>query len=176
MYTFFSSSTTISFTLSFNLQSTFTNLYHTHYASLFNMRSLPPLKADHVKTLLCQGKSTRQIARKLQVSHGFVTKIRLQDKENIPEPKMGRLVKVSKRTRQEALKTKFLTNDFNDENHSYEEAQEYICSVSEGPVHRETIRCYLRAEGVKTRVKPDSPFLTNKHMTARHKSARNHIK
>ena len=62
----------------------------------------------------------RQIEREQGVSHGFVAKIRLQDKENIPEPKMGRPAMVSKRTRQ-VLKTKLLNNDFDDENHKYEE-------------------------------------------------------
>jgi transposase len=109
------------------------------------------------------------------VSHGFVTKIRLQDKENIPEPKMGRPIKVSKTTRH-ALKTKFLTNDFDDENQKYEEAQEYICSVGEGPVHRETIRRHLRAEGVMARVKPGSPFLTKDQIVARYQFAKDHIK
>ncbi|KAF9179472.1 hypothetical protein BGZ50_006891 [Haplosporangium sp. Z 11] len=71
----------------------------------------------------------------LGVSHGFVTKVRQKDKENISKPKMGRPVKAFKRTRQ-ALRTKFLTNDL-DDNHKYEEAQEYICSVGEGPVHRD---------------------------------------
>ena len=157
----------------FHLQSTFINLHRTHSALLLNMKPLPPSKADHVKTLVSQGKSTRQVARELQVSHGFVTKIRLQDKENLPEPTMGRPAKVSKRTRQ-ALKTKFLTNDFEDENNRYMEAQEYICSVGEDPVHRETIRRYLRAEGVMARVKPEAPFLTNKHKKTRHKFARDH--
>ena len=55
--------------------------------------------------------------------------------ESLLAPKMGRLTKVSKKTRQ-ALKTNFLANDFNNENQKYEESQEYICSVGEGPVHR----------------------------------------
>jgi transposase len=139
------------------------------------MRPLSSSKADDVKTLLRHGKSTRQVAMTLNVSHGFVTKIRLQDKENIPKPKMGRPIKVSKTTRQ-ALKTKFLANDFNNENQKFEEAQEYICSVGEGPVHRQTIKRYLRAEGVVARVKPDSPFLTKKQMTARYEFAKDHIK
>jgi len=139
------------------------------------MRPLPPSKIDNVKTLLRHGKSTRQVAAELNVSHGFVTKIRLQDKENIPKPKMGRPAKVSKRTR-EALKAMFLANSFDNENDKYEEAQEYICSVSEGPVHKETIRRYLRAERVMARVKPDSPFLTKDQMAARYKFAKDHVK
>ncbi|KAF8936891.1 hypothetical protein BGZ47_009280 [Haplosporangium gracile] len=75
------------------------------------MRPLSASKVDNVKTLLCQGKSTRQVATELNVSHGFLTKIRLQGKENIPEPKMRRPTKVSKTTRQ-ALKAKLLANDF----------------------------------------------------------------
>ncbi|KAF9311403.1 hypothetical protein BGZ91_006817 [Linnemannia elongata] len=139
------------------------------------MRPLPPSKVDNVKTLLRQGISTRQVATELNVSHGVVTKIRLQDKENIPEPETGRPTKVSKTTRH-ALKTKFLTNDFDDENQKYEEAQECICSVGEGPVHRETIRRHLRAEGVTARVKPSSPFLTKDQIAPRYQFAKDHVK
>ncbi|KAF9913531.1 hypothetical protein FBU30_003277, partial [Linnemannia zychae] len=89
------------------------------------MRAIPLSKIDNVKSLLRQGKSTWYTASALNVSHGFVTKISLQDKENIPEPRMGRPTKVSKEIRR-ALKMKFLTNEFNNENQKYEEAQEYI--------------------------------------------------
>lgn len=123
---------------------------------------------------LRQGRSTRQVAKDLGVSHGFVTKIYGKDKENIPEPKMGRPFKVSQRTKL-ALKTKFLRNDFDDEGHKYQEAQGMICSVGEGPVHRETIRRYLRDEQVVARLKPDGPLLTEEHMEARRKFAKDHI-
>lgn len=139
------------------------------------MRPLPLSKVNNVKSLLRQGKSTRQIEKELNVSHPFVIKIRRQDKKNIPAPKMGRPTKVSKRTRR-VLMIKFLTNDFDDENRKYEEAQEYICSVGEGPVHRETIRRYLQAERVTARVKPDSPFLTKDQIAARYKFAKDHVK
>lgn len=138
------------------------------------MKPLPLSKRQDVIVLLRQGRSTRQVARDVGVSHGFVTKVRLQDKENIPEPKMGRPSKVSKQTKQ-ALKTKFITNDFENEDNKYAEAQRYICSVGEGPVHRETIRRYMRAENVRAGAKPDSPHLTKEHMASRYKFAKEHV-
>lgn len=88
---------------------------------------------------------------------------------------MGRPAKVSKRTR-ETLKAKFVANNFEDENRKFEEAQEYICSVDEDPVHKQTIKRYLRAEGVTARVKPDSPFLTKDQIAARYQFAKDHVK
>ncbi|KAF9925085.1 hypothetical protein FBU30_005078, partial [Linnemannia zychae] len=79
------------------------------------MRPLSLSKVNSVKNLLHQGKSIWQIEKELNIPHPFIIKIHQQDKKNIPAPKMGRPIKVSKRTRC-ALMIKFLINDFDNKN------------------------------------------------------------
>lgn len=134
------------------------------------MRPLPQSTVDNVKVQLRHGKSARQVSKDLGVSISFALKVRQQDKENIPDPKIGRPTKVSGRTRA-ALKSKMLDGEFR----RLTDAQNYVRSMNEGPVCKRTVVNYLEAQGLPARRKPESPRLTKKHIAARKKFAREHV-
>jgi transposase len=67
---------------------------------------MKPIAQSTVKTAshsateqLRQGKSTREVACNLRISVSSVIKVRKEDKENIPEPHLGRPRKISTKTR-----------------------------------------------------------------------------
>jgi len=128
---------------------------------------------DDIKSQLLMGRSTRQIEKMLQVSHGLVVKQRAaimkDDKENIPPPKVGRPAKVSKST-QHQLCSKFLVGNLQ----TLGEAQEFLQSLGEGPVHDRTIKRYLEANGIWAFIKPAAPALDKEHIDERLEFAKQH--
>lgn len=125
---------------------------------------------DNARIQLRHGRSTRQVSKALGISIGLVAKIREKDKENIPEAKVGRPTKISKGT-SHLLAEKYLIGDLE----SIHDAQQYVLSVNEGPVHDNTIRNHLKAEGVNAFVKQKKPSLSPKNMAERYKFALDHL-
>jgi transposase len=134
------------------------------------MRPLPKAIVDNAIAMLQNGNSARATAMALRISISSAIRIQQQQKENIPSLKKGRHKKVSKATRatmarqmrQGALR-------------SIHEAQQYIESVDGCHVHGETVRRYLRQEGLKAYVKSRKPDLTKDQMKARRKFAKEHM-
>lgn len=134
------------------------------------MRPLSEATRNNVKALLFQGKSTREVQKELNVSHGFVSKVHQENQENIPPVEMGRPQKISKST-QHTICSQFLTG----KQETFNDAHEYIQSVNEGPVHKRTIKRCLARAGVKAGVKQDEPYLTPEQVAKRYQFAKDHI-
>ena len=124
---------------------------------MFNLRPNYCDTIAPVKTQLRHGKSARQVSQALGISIGSVATIREKDKENIPAAKSGRPAKISNETRHR-LAQGYLTGDLQ----SIRDAQQYLLSINEGPVHDNTIRNHLKNEGVKAYVKQKKPSLSPK--------------
>lgn len=137
------------------------------------MKPLSKSIKDDIKTQLLQGRSIGQVEKALHVSHGLVVKQRAavmkDDKENIPPSKVGRPAKVTKST-QHQLCSNFLVGNLQ----TFGEAQEFLQSLGEGPVHNRTIKRYLEAEAIWAFVKPAAPALEQEHIDERFKFGKQH--
>ena len=135
------------------------------------MTRLPRLVKESVKDKLSEGKSISQVQQETGVSHGFVEKTRNEVKDSIPEPKMGRPTKVTRRTRS-ALAIKEQEGEFR----HLRDAQAYIKKLDKVPVCKRTVTRYFKAVGLTARRKPDAPSLTDEQMRKRLEFARDHVK
>ncbi|KAF9106236.1 Galactose-3-O-sulfotransferase 3 [Mortierella sp. AM989] len=108
------------------------------------MRPLPKATVQNATVQFRQGKSAREVAKSLKISLGSALRIRREDKEHIPDPRLGRPSKVSKRTRK-ALAHKFETGELQD----IRDGQRFVQSVDGVWVHEQSIRNYLKSEGLK---------------------------
>ncbi|KAF9111504.1 hypothetical protein BGX27_004822 [Mortierella sp. AM989] len=108
-----------------------------------------------------QGKSTREVAKSLNISLGSAIRIRQKDKQNIPDPRMGRPPKVSKKTRK-VLARKFETGELQ----NIRDGQQFVQSIEGVQVHVRSIRNYLKGEGLRCYVQSKKPDLTEEQMNA----------
>jgi transposase len=141
-------------------------------SALFNfvMRPLPKAIVDNAIVMLRNGNSARATAKALGISISSAVRIQRQQKENIPPLKKGGPMKVSERTRETMarLKREGILRSIHD-------AQKYIESVEGCRVHGETVRRYLRQEGLNAYVQPRKPDLTKDQMKERRKFAKEHM-
>jgi transposase len=134
------------------------------------MRPLPKAITDNAIVLMRNGQSARAAAKALGISVSSAIRIQRKDKEDIPPIARGRPAKVHKRTKTLLAKQmKIGTLE------SIHEAQQFIESTEGVHVHGETVRRYLRNEGVKAFVQPKKPDLTRKQRFARRKFAKEHL-
>lgn len=134
------------------------------------MRPLPKAIVDNAIVMLRNGNSARATAKALGISISSAVRIQQQQKENIPPLKKGGPMKVSEASRatMARLKREGILK-------SIHEAQKYIESVEGCRVHGETVRRYLRQEGLNAYVQPRKPGLTKDQMKARRKFAKEHM-
>lgn len=144
------------------------SLFH-HRHSYEIMKSISQDKQQNAKVLLRKGISSRNVSKELGVSVGAILRVRREDKENIPDPKMGPPSKVSKITKDKIVR-QFNTGKLQ----SICEAQELVQSVEGVHVHETTIRSLMKDGGLKGYVKRNKPLLTKKHRKARLRFARDH--
>jgi transposase len=121
--------------------------------------------------MLQQGKSVREVATTLNISLGKVSKLRQENQENIPDPKMGAPSKVSKQT-QRLLARQFDTGKIL----TLRDGQRLVKSTEGVQVHIDSIRNYLRQEGLKAYVQQKKPLLTREQIAARKDFAERHLK
>jgi len=134
------------------------------------MKSLSPQTVYDAMVMLRQGKSHRKISKSLGISVASVSKIRQQDKKNIPAPKMGRSCKVTKKTKE------ILTRQFNTGKVLTLRQGQQLVQSSEGKhVHVESVRNYLKQQGLRAYIRPKKPDLTADHIAARYKFAKEHL-
>ncbi|KAG0195369.1 hypothetical protein BGX31_006351, partial [Mortierella sp. GBA43] len=109
------------------------------------MKPLSKAVTDDATVLLRQGKSSREVAKTLGISIGSALRIRKEEQENIPEPKMGRPWKVSKTTR------RHIAREYNTGNiTTLREGQQLIKSTEGIHVHARTVDKYTKMEGLRT--------------------------
>ncbi|KAF9342683.1 hypothetical protein BGX26_007047, partial [Mortierella sp. AD094] len=119
------------------------------------LKRLSSEKVESAKVLLRQGKSTSEVARELDISISSAIRIREGDRENIPEPKMGRPSLVSPTTK------RVITREIDTGKlRTIQEVQQYIKSAEQVHVGIETARRYVKSEGLKNYVRPFKPRLT----------------
>lgn len=135
------------------------------------MRRLSDATRNSVKVLLRQRKSVRQTAKALGVSHGYVGDVRVDDKENIRPPKMGRPFKISEKTRS-SMVSKYNTGILK----TLEHGHNYLKSLKEKPVSNRTIKRIMEEAGCYPGIKQKAPALTEKQKKDRVDWAREHIK
>lgn len=135
------------------------------------MKSLPTAIVQSVVIHLQQGKSVRETSRTLNISVGAVSKVRQENQENIPDPKMGRPSKVSKATKR-YIARQFDTGKIQ----SLREGQQLIQSMEGTQVHIESVRRYIYKEGLKGYVSQRKPDLTRNQKSARYQFAKRYLK
>jgi len=135
------------------------------------MRQLPVATHNDTKSLLRDGKSTNEVKKALGVSRGYIHKVRKEDKENIPAPKIGKPCRVSKET-QHVMVTKYNTGALK----TLKNGHHFLESVKEGPVSDRTIKRYLRNEGCTPRIKQKAPAMTEVQKMNPVKLAKKYIK
>lgn len=109
--------------------------------------------------------------KELGVSRGYIYNVRMEDKESIPPPKMGRPHRVSKSTRH-LMVAKYNTGKLK----SLKDGHHFLESVGEGPVCNRTIKRYLEKEGCSAHIKQKAPALSVEQQMNRMKWAEKHIK
>src|SRR5690554_4232313 len=137
-------------------------------STFFNliMRPLPKALVDNAIVMLRNGNSARATAKALGISISSAIRIQQQHKDTIPPVQKGRPTKVSKTTR-----TTIARQMRQGRLRSIHEVQQYIQSVDGCHVHGETVRRYLRHEGLKAYVQSTKPDLTKDQRIARRKFA-----
>jgi transposase len=101
---------------------------------------------------------------------GMVSKVRKQDEKNIPVKKTGRPSKVSKTTKA------YLARQYSCGNLlTPRDGQQLIQSTQGVLVHAQSIRNYLRQEGLRAYVQPKKPDLTEDQIQKRYNFARDHL-
>jgi transposase len=134
-------------------------------------RRISPSNRDTAIQLFIQGQSARRVADSLGIGIATALKIRKENEENIPPPKMGRPNKIFLKTRgvlARQIKTGRLT--------SLRDAQQFIQERDDMHVHVEKVRRNLRQYKIRAYVKPKKPDLKRNHMQERLAFARRHIK
>lgn len=146
----------------------FTCLLSISYALLIAiMKATPNSKVQSAKVLLQHGLSTREIAKRLDISHMTVARIRASDKGDIPVPKAGRPCKVSKVTKR-VLRRKYDTGDIK----RHDIAQRLVQDVEKVRVHTRTIRNYLDMKAYVVRKQLE---LSKDDKKARYQFAKDHL-
>lgn len=124
-------------------------------------------KVQSAAALLRQGLSTREIAKRLHISHMTVTRIRARGNEDIPVSKGGRPSKVSEETKK-VLRRKFATGEFK----RLGAGQRLVKTVEGVRVHTRTIRKYLNMKAYVVRKRP---LLRKEDKKARYQFAKDHL-
>ena len=105
--------------------------------------------------MLHQGRSNRGIARALNVSVAAAQKYRKKEASPVPPPKIGRPSSVSSITK------RALTRNIDiGKIRSVQEGQKYIEDTQGVHVSVETVRRYVKSEGLKNYVRPCKRKLT----------------
>jgi len=134
------------------------------------MKRLSLAKIEAARGQLLEGKSFKEVQKSIGISHGALSKIYQDIKENIPIPKPGPPSIASKSTK------RYIARLYDtDKLTSLSEGQSLIKSIEGVHVHTETVRKYLKQEGLKGYVKRKKPLLTADQIAARYQFAKNHI-
>lgn len=119
---------------------------------------------------LREGRSTSQVSKELGISISSAIRIRKKDKENIPEPNVGRPLKISKSSR------RLLARHFNTgELRTLDDGKRFVKSVKGEQIHSRTVRRYLEKEGLRAYVQQKKPHLTPNHRSERLEFACRHL-
>lgn len=134
------------------------------------MRRLSQAKVDDIKTLLRSGRSVRQVSAELHISLAAIDRIRKTDKENIPDPKMGRPKKVCDATIRMLVRQvdtgQLLT---------LREGQRFVQATDGIQIHVETVRNYVNHGGLNSYIQRKRLYLTKIQKKARVQFAKEHL-
>jgi len=134
------------------------------------MKPLQQLIVQKAIELLKQGGSVREVSARLGISLGAVSRIRKDNEENIPAPKMGQPIKVSRSTQ------RYVARQFDiGKITTLRDGQRLIQSMDGAQVHIESVRNYLEREGLKGYIQQRKPGLTKEQIAKRLKFAQDHL-
>lgn len=145
---------------------------NTHFVALdITMKEHSQLIVFNAKQQFRQGRSVRDVASGLGISISSAVKIRKEDKENIPDAKMGRPLKISKETSRN-LARQFNTGILR----TLRDGQRMVQTVEREQVHVRTISRHLEKQGVRAYTQQKKPSLTKNQMAQRYDFAKAHLK
>ena len=134
------------------------------------MMRLSNLVVDEIKRLLHQGKSSREIAKRVGVSIGSVLNVRKEVLETIPILKAGRPSKISERAR------RFLVREYDCGRITTSKQGQQLLKLVDGvDISRRAVDKILKKEGLKTYIQQKKPSLTDSQKSARLEFARSHL-
>lgn len=134
------------------------------------MKQLRLTKKNNAAIHLLEGMSIRKAAEKANISIASAGNIQRELKNSIPPPKYGGPSKVSKVTKR-VLARNFELGRLG----TLQEGQRFIESIERVHVDKRSIKRYLDSEGIKKYLKQRMPDLTQDHMLARLKFAKEHL-
>jgi transposase len=134
-------------------------------------KKISPSDRATASQLFIQGQSAREVADSLGIGIATAIRIRKDNEENIPPPKMGRPYKVSLKTRG-VLGRQINTGQLT----SLRDAQRFIQERDGVHVDVETVRRNLRQQKIRAYVQQKRPDLKRNYMQEQLAFARKHIK
>lgn len=134
------------------------------------MKPLLKQTQQYILGLLQKGQSVGKVSRSVKVSKSSVSKIRRAHEDSIPSPKMGRPSKITKRTKT------LLSRQFDiGELLTLRDGQDLVHRVKGVHVDKESIRNYLKQEGLRGYVQRKKRDLTEDQIAVRYQFAKDHL-
>jgi len=140
-----------------------------HYSPITTMRPISDNKRNNIIALLLSGTSMRDIKSSLGVSTSVISKISSQYCPNLPRNPPGRPRKLTAKNVNYALR--LITSRQAD---TAPHVTRTLKNITNQSLSSQTVRRYLKREGMKAIVKKKRPLLKDKHKEARYDFALEH--